>query len=83
MAPASLHRIAFGGQDDPDFVKIGSYFVIAAPLPLAFGIAFDAYVATSRAFDSVAGAAVLAAAAISALLGFWYAYPMARRFVRS
>ena len=23
-----------GGQDDPDFVKIGSFFVVAAPLPL-------------------------------------------------
>lgn len=83
MAPASLHRIAFGGQNDPDFVKIGSWFVIAAPLPLALGIAFDAYVAASRALASVAGATILAAAAIIALLGFWYVYPIATRLVRS
>ena len=26
MAPASVHRIAFSGQDDADFLKIGSFF---------------------------------------------------------
>jgi len=30
MAPASLRRISFGGEDDPEFVKIGSAFVVAA-----------------------------------------------------
>jgi len=79
MAPASLHRISFAGQDDPEFVKIGSRFVIAAPLPLAFGIALDAYVAAGRALQSDSGAAVLAVAAITALLGFWYVYPLAKR----
>lgn len=79
MAPASLHRIAFAGQDDAEFVKIGSWFVVAAPLPLAFGIAFDAYVAAFRALDSTAAATILAAAALMALLGFWYAYPLALR----
>jgi hypothetical protein len=43
------------------------------------GIAFDAYVASFRAVDSAAVATILAAAAIIALLGFWYAYPLARR----
>jgi len=37
MAPASLHRISFAGEDDPAFLKVGSIFVIAAPLPLALG----------------------------------------------
>jgi Family of unknown function (DUF6328) len=33
-----IHRISFGGQDDPDFLKIGSLLVVAAPLrwPLAY-----------------------------------------------
>jgi hypothetical protein len=83
MAPASLHRIAFGGQDNVDFVKIGSWFVVAAPLPLAFGMAFDAYVAALRALDSAAAAGLLALAAITVLLGFWYAFPLWRRFARS
>jgi Family of unknown function (DUF6328) len=79
MAPASLHRIAFGGEDDPQFVKIGSWFVVAAPLPLAFGIALDTYVAAGRAVQSSITAVVLAIAAIGALLGAWYAYPLWRR----
>lgn len=83
IAPASLHRISFGGQEDPEFVKFGSWFVIAAPLPLALGIAFDAYVAAYRAFASERGAAILAAAAIIALLGFWYLYPIGKRLIRS
>jgi hypothetical protein len=79
MAPASLHRISFGGQDDPDFVKIGSFFVVAAPLPLALGIALDTYVAAGRALQSDAAALVLAAAAALVLLGMWYVYPVWRR----
>jgi hypothetical protein len=79
MAPASLHRISFGGQDDADFVKIGSVFVVAAPLPLALGIALDTYVASGRALRSDAAALALAAAAALILVGTWYAYPLWRR----
>lgn len=79
MAPASVHRIAFAGQDDPAFLRIGSAFVVAAPLPLALGIALDTYVATGRALQSDRAAAVLAVSAAIMLLGFWYAYPVWRR----
>jgi len=81
MAPASLHRISFAGQDDPDFVKIGSVFVVAAPFPLALGITLDTYVAAGRALDSGAGAVILAAAAALMLLSMWYIYPLWRRAV--
>lgn len=79
MAPASVHRIAFSGQDDPDFLKIGSFFVVAAPVPLALGIALDAYVAAGRALQSSAAAMALAAISIVVLLGCWYAFPLWRR----
>jgi hypothetical protein len=79
MAPASLHRISFGGQDNPDFVKIGSFFVVAAPLPLALGIALDTYVAAGRALQSDVSAVILAVAAALVLLGMWYVYPLWRR----
>jgi hypothetical protein len=48
MTPAALHRITFAGEDTPRFFRIGSVFVIAAPLPLALGIAGDLYVATAK-----------------------------------
>ena len=79
MAPASLHRIGFNGEDDPQFLRVGSWFVIAAPLPLALAIALDTYVAAGRAVQSNSIAAVLAAFAIVALLGAWYVYPLLRR----
>jgi Family of unknown function (DUF6328) len=79
MAPASLHRISFGGQDDPEFVKIASVFVVAAPLPLAFGIGLDSYVAAGRALQSEGAATILASGAVLVLLGTWYAYPLWRR----
>lgn len=79
MAPASIHRIAFAGQDDPAFLRMGSVFVVSAPLPLALGIALDTYVAAGRALQSDAIALVLAAAAIIVPLGIWYALPLWRR----
>jgi hypothetical protein len=79
MTPASVHRIAFAGEDDPAFLAIGSGFVIAAPLPLALGIALDSYVAAGRALQSDVAAMVLAAASLVVLLGFWYVFPWWRR----
>jgi hypothetical protein len=82
MAPASLHRLAFAGEDDPGFVKIGSIFVVAAPLPLALGIALDTYVAARRALQSDIYAAVLAGFGVLFLLATWYGYPLWRRTIQ-
>jgi hypothetical protein len=79
MTPASLHRIAFNGEDDPQFLKVGSWFVIAAPLPLALAIALDTYVAAARAVQSPMTAVLLCGAAIAVLLGAWYGYSISRR----
>jgi Family of unknown function (DUF6328) len=79
MAPASVHRIAFSGQDHPDFLAIGSVFVVGAPLPLALGIALDAYVAAGRALSSQTAAFVLAVVSLVVLVGFWYVFPLWRR----
>jgi hypothetical protein len=82
MAPASLHRIAFAGEDHPMFVKIGSMFVVAAPFPLAQGIALDTYVAALQAMHSTAIAMALSGIATVALLGMWYAFPFLLRTAR-
>jgi hypothetical protein len=79
MAPAALHRISFGGEDSADFLRIGSVFVIAAPLPLALGIALDTYVATARALESNVAAASIAGMTVIVLMFLWYAYPVWRR----
>jgi hypothetical protein len=79
MAPAALHRISFNGEDSPKFLRIGSVFVISAPLPLALGIAFDIYVATVSALESNLLAEIIAGTTIIALTLLWYAYPIWRR----
>jgi hypothetical protein len=79
MTPAALHRLSFGGEDAPEFVKIGSAFVIAAPVPLALGIAIDTFVASRRALDSDQAAVWLAALTLVLLFSLWYAYPLLRR----
>ena len=76
IAPASLHRISFAGEDDPLFLKIGSMFVIAAPVALALGIALDTYIAAIRAVDSRTVAAAIAVFAVTVLFGLWYAAPI-------
>ena len=79
MAPAALHRISFAGEDSADFLKIGSVFIVAAPLPLALGIALDTYVAIARALESNLAAASIAGTTVIVLMLLWYAYPVWRR----
>lgn len=76
MTPAALHRIAFAGEDSPSFFRLGSAFVIAAPIPLALGIMGDLYVATSKAAGSPALGVVLAAGAFAVLAFLWYGLPL-------
>ncbi len=79
MTPAAVHRIAYRGEDDKSFLRIGSALVVAATPPLALGISCDVFVVfyVVSASDYLAVAAAVAAVCI--LLGFWIAYPLWRR----
>jgi hypothetical protein len=79
MTPAALHRLTFGGEDSASFLRIGSAFVIAAPLFLAGGIALEAYVVMQKV-DGGRGWAAAAGASFLVLAGLWYALPLALRF---
>jgi hypothetical protein len=79
MTPAALHRITFMGEDTQSFFKMGSWFVIIAPIPLALGIAGDLYVATSKASESPALGGVLALCGLAVLVALWYVLPMVTR----
>jgi len=79
MAPAALHRITFGGQNTERFHRMGSAFVIAAAVPLAFGISADIYVAIAKALGS-APIGIAVACALAALLAvLWFVQPLALR----
>jgi hypothetical protein len=79
MTPAALHRITFMGEDTQSFFKMGSWFVIVAPIPLALGIAGDLYVATAKASESATLGAVLALIGLGTLAALWYVLPLAMR----
>jgi hypothetical protein len=76
MTPAAVHRIAFEGEDDPGFFRIGSWLVVAGSMPLAVGIAADVAVVFFKATESASLAVSAGIGALVALLGFWFAYPL-------
>ena len=79
MAPASIHRITFRGENTKSFHRIGSRFVIASAIPLAAGITGDLYVAVTKALDSAAAGAVLAIATSALLVTLWFIRPLMHR----
>jgi hypothetical protein len=76
MTPAAVHRIGFGGEDDPLFFKIGSRLVIAGSIPLAAGIAADVAVVFFKATESANVATGAGVISLIVLLGFWLVFPL-------
>jgi hypothetical protein len=79
MTPAALHRLAFHGEDDPQFFDIGSRLVVAAALPLALGISADVAVVVYAITERSGLSFILASIAAAIFLAAWYLYPMAKR----
>jgi hypothetical protein len=76
MTPATLHRMAFHGEDDPDFYRIASELVTAAALPLAAGIAADILVVFFKISSSAMMAGIASTTTFVTLIGAWYAFPI-------
>ena len=83
MTPAALHRLSFGGEDSQSFFKMGSAFVIAAPLFLAGGIALEFYVVMQKIHASEGWAGAASALIFLGLFALWYVLPLALRHGRS
>ena len=83
MTPAALHRLSFGGEDSQAFFKMGSAFVIAAPLFLAGGIALEFYVVMQNIHASEGWAGAASALIFLGLFALWYVLPLALRHGRS
>ena len=75
MTPAALHRLAFRGEDDPQFFIIGSRLVIAAALPLALGISGHISVVVFKITESGSVTAAVGMVAAAVFLSAWYLYP--------
>jgi hypothetical protein len=75
MTPAAVHRIAYDGEDNATFFRIGSALVIGAALPLAIGMAADVAVVFYKITQSFSSSFGAGAAALALLLGMWFGYP--------
>jgi hypothetical protein len=83
ICPAAIHRIAFGGADDPRLHSAGSLLITIALLPLAVGISCDLWVALIILFGEVLVALAGAVAAFALLGVLWFLLPLyLRRHVR-
>jgi hypothetical protein len=76
IAPAAIHRLSFGGRDDPRLQSIGSVLITTALLPLACAISCDVLIAMVRLFGNTAASWSAALAALLFLLGLWYVLPL-------
>jgi hypothetical protein len=83
MTPAALHRIVWAGEDSEIFLTTGGALTTLALLPLALGMAGDAYVVLARITEMENGAAIAAGCVLLALLGCWYGWPFAERWRRA
>jgi hypothetical protein len=79
MMPAALHRIAYNGEDDEDFLRIGSRIVVAATWPLAIGITADVAVVFYKVTSSAGASTAAGILSLCVLLGMWFAYPAFQR----
>ena len=82
MAPAAFHRISYGGYNTEGFLRLGSTFIIAGAMALAFGIPADFYVAVSPT-TGPQPAALAALAAWGGLLVLWFVAPLIARHRRN
>ncbi|XIA63270.1 DUF6328 family protein [Bradyrhizobium sp. TZ2] len=79
MTPAALHRLAFHGEDDPQFFEIGSRLVVAAGCRGLSGISGDNAVVGYKITKSGWVSFTLAGAAAIVFLAAWYVYPLLSR----
>jgi hypothetical protein len=79
MTPAALHRLSFDGENTGSFLKLGSVFLIVAPIPLALGISAEIYVVFLKVLENPIQAVAAAGGGAVILLGFWYVLPLIDR----
>ncbi len=79
MAPAAYHRQAERGRVTRRFVDLASLLLCLALMPLAAGLALDAFILVRLAGGSGGVAAGCAAAVAAVLAGLWFLLPAAGR----
>jgi hypothetical protein len=79
IAPAAIHRVTFGGNDDPRLHSTGSVLIALALVPLALGLSCDLWVSLTKLFGASRGALAGSVAAFALLVTAWYVVPLVVR----
>jgi hypothetical protein len=79
IAPAAYHRIVCAGEDKEEIHKVGTWFITAATVPLALGMAGDVHVVIAKIADSHAIGAAAAGASLVMLVLLWHVLPLVLR----
>jgi hypothetical protein len=83
ITPAALHRIVWAGEESETLLSMGGRITILALLPLAVGMAGDAFVVLERITGMTDGSVAAASIVLIVLLAFWFAWPLADRVFRA
>jgi hypothetical protein len=79
MTPAAYHRVVEQGEETDHFHKVASRLLVAATLPLAFGLTGDCFVVVRKVLDSTPAALVAAAVNLLLCLGLWFGFTLVQR----
>jgi hypothetical protein len=80
--PAAYHRIVYAGEASQHLHQLGSWFIMAATIALALGLAADVYVVIAKIAGEVVGLSA-ALLALVVLVGLWHVAPIAIRSYRT
>src|SRR5438132_342079 len=81
MSPAAFHRIVERGEDTERLHRFSSIMLLAALVPLGFGIAADFYVVLDKVLNAPTLALGLSAASLVLFFGLWFGVTLAVRAV--
>jgi hypothetical protein len=79
MAPAAYHRIALNGEDNEQFCRLASKFVIVAMLWLGLGVSGELFVVVLKTTHSFGTSTTLAILILSFFYTAWFGYSYAKR----
>lgn len=79
MAPAAYHRMVEQGSVSLFFVRLISWMIAVAMVPLAVALSLEVYVVGTVILGERAASAVIAGGVVSAFAALWFVFPFAMR----
>jgi hypothetical protein len=79
MAPAAYHRIVEQGSVSLFFVKLTSWMIAAAMVPLAIALSLEVYLVGTVIMGERGPSAIVATVLFVIFAALWFAFPFAMR----